>query len=237
MRDSNFRVNLRPDGADDIISPDLASTDAGKVLLEADLQLKKDTAAFTSPQTPEGKQYWDKLYAKAQELFGSEDVEIPALTRPWIVPDEIIIGEGGDNAYIFKATLKVMLEQDRIEGSSDFDFSDNRVKILNEYTASLIRQLIIPKLNREINLSRRYASLRQVYYSLILAQWFKQKYRGNSGFYSSLIDSGNLNGLTSKTTWSPATYFQAYKDSFSRGEYNITERSYSKGGWTLQTYV
>ena len=115
LPNDSFWVNLRPDAEDNIIDPELAKTDVGKILLEADLQLKKDTAKFTSPETPEGKQYWNKLYQKAGELFGSENITIPTLTRPWIVPDEIIIREAQDNAYIYKATLKVMLEQDYLK--------------------------------------------------------------------------------------------------------------------------
>lgn len=86
LPNDSFWVNLRPDSPDNIIDDWLAQTDVGKILLEADLQLKKDTASFTSPQTPEGKTYWDKLYQKAEELFGNENISIPTLTRPWIVP-------------------------------------------------------------------------------------------------------------------------------------------------------
>jgi hypothetical protein len=82
-----FWVNLRPDTADDIIDPYLARTEIGRILLAADVQLKKDLAALTSPDTKSGKIYWDKLYSKAESLYGSEeDVVIPTLTRPWIVP-------------------------------------------------------------------------------------------------------------------------------------------------------
>ena len=98
-----------------MIDPELEKTDMGKIMLESDLQLKKDTASFTSPQTPEGRQYWDKLYKKAGELFGTENITIPTITRPWIVPGEIILRQGEDSAYIFKANMKVMLEQDHLE--------------------------------------------------------------------------------------------------------------------------
>ena len=91
LPNDKFWVNLRPDAEDQIIDPDLEKTDIGKILLEADLQLKRDTAGATSPQTAEGKQYWDKLYKKAGELFGSENITIPTITRPWIVPGEVII--------------------------------------------------------------------------------------------------------------------------------------------------
>src|SRR3989338_9327464 len=90
LPDSMFWVNLRPapletkgrqdkdlvsltgtDSEDQIIDPHLEKTDVGKIMLEADLQLKKDTAAMTSPATPEGKEYWDRLYKKAAEIYGA----------------------------------------------------------------------------------------------------------------------------------------------------------------------
>ena len=43
-----FWVNLRPDSSQGIIDKDLEQTDIGKVLLEADVQLKKDTAVSVS---------------------------------------------------------------------------------------------------------------------------------------------------------------------------------------------
>lgn len=233
----SFWVNLRPDSPNNMIDPYLAQTDLGKILLEADLQLKKDTASFTSPQTREGKQYWDKLYRKAGELFGSENITIPTLTRPWIVPNEIIIRESTDNAYIYKATLKVMLEQDYLKDSSVYSFTDKRLKQLNEYSAQLIRETIIPKLTKDVNTARRYAPLRQVYYSLILAQWFKQKFYGKSGLYSHLINKNNLTGLTSKEPWSKTTYFQAYQKSFKEGEYNIKEPVYTLQGQIIRSYM
>jgi len=168
LPNDTFWVNLRPDAPDTIIDPELETTDIGKIFLEADLQLKKDTASFTSPQTPEGKQYWDKLYKKAGELFGSENITIPTLTRPWIVPNEIIVRETDDSAYVYKATLKVLLEEDYLKSSQpsalspqQYNFKDSRLKELNEYSTQLIRETIIPKLTREVNSSQRYAKLRQ----------------------------------------------------------------------------
>jgi hypothetical protein len=263
-----FWVNLRPDSPDNIIDQDLAKTELGKILLEADLQLKKDTAQFTSPQSIEGKEYWSKLYKKAEELFGSDQITIPTLTRPWIVPGEIIVRESTDSAYIYKATLKVMLEEDYLKTqvsslrtlaggeaiSKDYSFNDPRFKELNKYSTELIKELIIPKLTKEINSSKRYASLRQVYYSLIMAQWFKARYHSQSTDSSlrvsaqhersnldssvvNLIDSKNLTNLTSKTTWSKNTYFQAYKKSFAQGEYNLKEQVYGATGQTMRSYV
>lgn len=236
LPNDSFWVNLRPDSQDNIIDDYLAQTDVGKILLEADLQLKKDTAQFTSPQTPEGKNYWDKLYQKAGELLGQENITIPTLVRPWIVPDEIIIRETKDNAYIYKATLKVMLEEDYLKGSSTYNFSDSRLKALNQYSSQLLKERIIPKLTKEINTSKRYAALRQAYYSLILAQWFKARFYGKGGLYSYLIDKKNLTGLMSPSNWSKTTYFKEYQKSFKDGEYNVKEPVSTSSGQSVRSY-
>jgi len=256
LPNDKFWVNLRPDSPDNIIDDDVAMTDIGRIFLEADVQLKKDTANFTSPQDPEGKVYWDKLYKKAEELFGTENITIPTLTRPWIVPNEIIIREAPDNAYIYKATLKVMLEEDYLRGMKDegrgtiinYSFKDPRLKELNEYSTQLIRELVIPKLTYQVNTSKRYASLRQVYYSLILAQWFKARFRSQmtenreqrtekANDYFKLIDSGALTNLVSKELYDKQDYFQQYQKSFQDGEYNLTEPIYTPMGQSIRKYM
>ena len=245
LPNDSFWVNLRPDSPDNVIDPLLAQTDIGKILLEADVQLKKDTAKFTSPETPEGKEYWDKLYEKSGQIFGSQNVTIPTLTRPWIVPNEIILRETVDNAYIYKATLKVMLEEDYLKGSAVYNFSDPRLKELNTYASQVLREKIIPKLTQEVNTSKRYAGLRQVYYSLILAQWFKQRFANavipaqagiQANQYISLIDRKNLINLTSKESWSKNTYFQQYQKSFKDGEYNFKVPMTTPYGQVIRSY-
>ncbi|HCD39330.1 MAG TPA: hypothetical protein DEQ77_11585, partial [Candidatus Omnitrophica bacterium] len=43
LPNDKFWVNLRPDSPDNIIDDDVAMTDIGRIFLEADVQLKKDT--------------------------------------------------------------------------------------------------------------------------------------------------------------------------------------------------
>jgi hypothetical protein len=236
LPNDSFWVNLRPDEEDNIIDLRLAQTDAGRIMLESDLQLKKDAARFTSPETAEGRLYWDKLYKRAAQLYGRDNVTIPTLTRPWIVPAEVIIRETADSAYIYKATLKVMLEQDHLKDSQTYDLDDARAAALNEYSSQLIRELILPKLTKEVNSSKAYACLRQVYYSLVLAQWFKKRYAGDENQYSKRIDTGDLAGIKSESAWSKTYYFDAYKRSFSEGEYNLKEPVHSSAGQSIRSY-
>ena len=231
-----FWVNLRPDSPKDIIDPYLEKTDVGRILLAADLQLKKDLALFTSPDRPEGKRYWDKLYAKAQSLYGQADLEIPTFTRPWIVPGEIIIRESRDGAYIYKAGLLVMLEQEYLKDSPFFIIPDSKQKEMNAYSSELLRAEILPKLTREVNASKRYAPLRQVYYSLVLAQWFKQKAAGQANVDAQTINTKDLTGLTAQAPWSKDTYYGSYKKSFSQGEYNKEEQVSTSSGLAIRSY-
>lgn len=242
LPDQTFWVNLRPDAENEIIDPLLEQTDLGKVMLEADLQLKKDVARFTDPETPLGREYWEKVYARAEALFGGDEMTIPTLTRPWIVPGEIIVREGSDNAYIYKATLKVMLEQDYIKDSNLYHFSDPRMKQLNEYSSELIRRMVIPRVTKLVNSSRSYAGLRQAYYSLILAQWFKKKFQNlpadaSGNAFVSRIDSKDLTGLLSSAQWSKTSYYRQYRASFEQGEYAKEETLYTSRGPVIRQYV
>jgi len=248
LPNSSFWVNLRPDSPQEIIDLDLEKTDIGRIMLEADVQLKKDLACYTNPNTAEGRQYWDRLYAKVEELFGQSDISIPTVTRPWIVPNEIILRDAGTSAYIYKATLKVMLESDHLP-STEYAFEDPRLKQLNDYSSELIRQLILPALSRDVNVAKRYAALRQVYYSLILAQWFKAKYKGErspvtrhtshveSDALMSGIDTRDLRNLESRQRWAKEAYFKVYKKSFEHGEYNLQENRQTPYGIIVRQYV
>jgi len=170
---------------------------------------------------------------RRQNSYFRGDMEIPTLTRPWIVPGEIIIRESPEGAFVYKATLKVMLEQDYLKDSPFYKFDDPRMKEINQYSSELIRRQILPKLVREVNASKRYAALRQVYYSLILAQWFKSKNKDNIRHG---IDQKDLTGLTSKEPWSKSTYFNAYRKSFSKGEYSKEETSQTQKGLIIRQY-
>jgi|GEM_PF-1895056 len=236
LPDTTFWVNLRPDSQDRIIDPALEKTAFGKALLEADVTLKKDLARATSPLTAEGRKYWTKLYAKAETIFGAGAVNIPTISRPWIVPGEIIIRQDAQSVYVYKAALKVQLEQDYLKNSSEYNFSDPRLKELNEYAGGLIRELILPALTKRVNSARGYASLRQAYYSLILAQWYKKHFRGTQAEYAGRIDSQDLTGLNSGT-WSKEEYFNAYRASFSGGEYNVNENIATSNGTTVRRYA
>ncbi|MFA5275349.1 MAG: HEAT repeat domain-containing protein, partial [Candidatus Omnitrophota bacterium] len=234
----SFWVNLRPDSPDRIIDDYLAETDVGKILLEADLELKKDLARAIYPSTPEGKEYWDKIYRKIEEIYGYDlgNASVSINTRIWITPGEVIVCEDENSAYIYKAALNVSTEAAYLSNKQGHRSEDNLTKIINDYSSELMQELILPKIFKEVNTGKRYASLRQVYYSLILAQWFKRKFYGAGGLYPYMIDKKSLTGLTSDKRWSKDTYFKEYQKSFREKEYDLQVQVFNLMGRSVRTY-
>ncbi len=220
-------VNLRPDEPGKITSDELSSTDLGRILLEEDLRLKKDGAAYLNPNNPKGKEFWEKLYA----AIGKDKLRRTGITtsnRIWIVPDEAVVMETEDGAFVASAKLKVLLENDYLKA--------NPKDATQALTEKLMKEIILPCLAKDVNTSSTYAPVRQIYYSLILAEWYKRKHKTSNDAYSSYINKGSTKGLESTLPWSKQQIWQDYLVSYQKGEYNLKsdlfglKRMYFSGG-------
>lgn len=230
LPDSSFWVNLSPNDPHRIIDPLLEQTEIGRIFLDADVKLKKSLAQATSPSTPAGKKYWDSLYKEAERIFGPNDMEVSTAIRPWIVPGEIIIGEDSRGAYVYKALLDVRLREDN-RGI------DERSRKLNAFAAELLRKEVVPGLAKQVNTSPEYGVLRQVFYSLILAQWYKHGYKGERTGILANIDTSNTAPVASSVSWSKEPFVAAYLRSLRAGEYNRREYVRAASGTSVRQYV
>ncbi len=226
-------VNLNSVRQNAITSPRLALTDIGKVLLEADLRLKKDCCRFTDPRTRTGKEYWSKLQARLNEE-GLSTSQLPIGNRFWIIPAEASVEEDKDNhtVTIVKSRLKVCLQQEYLE------LQNNQVSLLSEQTQDprarlaqdiadfTMKETVLPSIQEEVNQGKAYARLRQVYNSLILAEYYKQKYHSGQGLYSRLINRGYIEGLESNEPWASEDFYNAYVKSCQEGEYRLSQQEY-----------
>lgn len=226
MHDDAFWVNLNPDEPDRIINLNLANTDLGRIMLNADYRLKDDVASIINPQNSQtGKEFWRRLYQKAEEL-GATD-KIPLVTRLWIVPDKAEVYEKQNQLNIIKSRLRVKLEPAYV--SQGAVFKDKREKELQDFTSELMEELVLPQLNKRINEAYSYADLKDVYNALILAHWYKDKF--GSG-YNSLLQTVNyqvLDDVETDYTFTPNEIYQSYLKSIKEGQYSFSETETSGG--------
>ena len=222
-------VNLNSVRQNEITSPRLALTDIGKVLLEADLRLKKDCCRFTDPRTKTGREYWNKLQQRLNE-GGLSSSKLPIGNRFWIIPAEAAVEEDEEKTTIVKSKLRVCLEQEylALQGNniSLLTSQNERERKAQDIADFTMKEVVLPAIQHEVTYGKGYAKLRQVYNSLILAEYFKQKYWGGEGLYPRLVNRGYIQGLESNEPWSSEDFYNAYLKSTQEGEYRLTQTEY-----------
>ncbi len=142
-------VNLKPGlNSSQIFGKWVGITDAGKYLIEADILLKQVSSETLNE------------LLEQTTFIPQENTQI----RFWIEPDSIQLLETHNTAIIKSATLKVNFE---IYPLNDIE---------SQGLSNLIREYAIPKLTHMVNFAPEFSKLRQIYFTLILIRWLKQKH-------------------------------------------------------------
>lgn len=234
LPNSAFWVNLNPSEPDRIIDTELGKTDVGRILLEADFQMKKDLARLTHPKdSPLGRQFWDKIYAhilRDAPALGSVEIAIPVSFRVWIVPGPVVIGATEESIYIVEAPLDVQMESEYLSHLAGAIPSSIRTTESQRYAENLLKEMILPALVKEVNTGPQYQELRQVFYSRVVAEWYKTKHRSGKQAFDRIVGQGNTDLWRSSEAWSGREIFERYLQSLSHGEYSLTEESETVNG-------
>ncbi len=117
-------------------------------------------------------------------------------------------------------------------------------KATEDRNEDLFRTLVLPKLKHAINYAPQYAELRRVYLARVAAEWYRGLSRSKDTAYGDLVDKGDVTDWQTETDGKPTDTFDRYADSYSRGEFKVTEeeqrgdgrvyvRTYSYGGVDL----
>ncbi len=222
-------VNLSPYEKNRIIPDAFGKTEMGRDLLAQDYLLKQITASLIYPEEQVGKEFWQKIYAEAQKKFGTTNIPVNTFNKVWIVPQKALVYENKTTAYVVEANLKVMLEQDylALEKSAVIPAlpagRQGRVGIqnkndINAIGSQIVREIVIPQLEREVNEGKNFALLRQVYHSLILAMWYKQKIK-KSILAKIYADKRKVAGVGYDSINTDLIY-QQYLQAFKKGVFN-----------------
>ncbi|MCK4882536.1 MAG: hypothetical protein KAS92_05895, partial [Candidatus Omnitrophica bacterium] len=76
-------VNLSPYEKDRIIPQSFGETEMGRDLLAQDYLLKQLTASLMYPENELGKKFWDRVYKKANDLYGTTEIPMNTFNKIW----------------------------------------------------------------------------------------------------------------------------------------------------------
>ncbi|MBF0490400.1 MAG: DEAD/DEAH box helicase family protein [Candidatus Omnitrophica bacterium] len=240
-------VNLSPYEKDRIVPETFGVTEMGRDLLAEDYMLKQVTASLIYPEDEVGKKFWNRVYEEASKKYGTTNIPVNTFNKVWIVPGDAVVYENEGSGYIQSSRLKVMLEEDYVALSKNSDSTKSpKVPTLEQNTHTLgsqiIREIVLPELEKEINEDKNFAPLRQIYNSLILAVWYKEKLRSSilNQVYS---DQNKIVGVNIKDKQEKEKIYQKYLEAFKKGVYNyikeetdpitgvVIPRKYFSGGF------
>ncbi len=247
--DTDQWVNLSPYEKDRIVKDDFGKTEMGRDLLAQDYLLKQITSSLMYPESGIGKSFWDKVYAKAQEQFGNTNIPVNTFNKVWIVPSQAIVYENGNTAYVGQSHLKVMLEEDYLAinkniispllvggarggvRSQERDITPlpnppHKVGGNHEMASQIIREIILPELEREVNEGKNFAQLRQVFSGMILATWYKKSLK-ESLLAKVYADKAKVKGVDQNPQNNQQIY-QQYLQAFKKGVYNYIKEDTDK---------
>ncbi len=231
-------VNLSPYESGRIIEENFGRTAMGRDILAVDYLLKQITSSLMYPDSPLGKTFWAEVYRRTFEKYGTTDIPMDTFNKVWIVPSRAVVYEKADaqhagvSAYIDNARLKVMLETDYLAASKTTQVLSQTPNESAVLTQQIIREVIIPVLEKEVNEGRNFASLRQVYYSMLLAVWFKKKLvqgqlQGRHILSDIFIDrQKTIGNETDDPKAEIGSIYDTYVEAFKKGAYNLVKEEY-----------
>lgn len=227
LEPSAFWVNLNPNEPDRIVDSRLGRTDAGRVLLQADLLLKKTTGKFIHPDTKLGARYWDALSGDCMSF------------RTWIVPTPATVHEQGDELHILDAPLDVQMETQYLKsrGGEAAVSCPKQSASVQEHNEGVFRRLILPKVVKAVNTAPEYTELRRVYLSRVAAEWYRKLSTRKTTAYGEMIDKGDISRYTTQQKWTPRDTFDQYVRSYTKGEFKVTHRTVKGNTEYTKTYI
>ncbi len=226
--ESDLWVNLSPYEKDRIAPEYFGRTEMGKSLLEQDYLLKQIMASLSYPENELGRKFWQKIYLKAQEIYGTTNVSINTFNKVWIVPKTAKVYVKGDSAFVVDSKLDVMLEYDYVS----MDKNIGQGPAPTEKYAQIVREIILPELRREINEGKNFAVVRQVFNAMILATWYK-KHLKSSVLSQEYVGKNKITGVDAQDKNIKEKIFLQYLKAYKKLVYNYIREDYDSSNQTV----
>ncbi len=216
-------VNLSPKEADRIIPDNFIKTEMGRDLLAQDYLLKQFTSSLMYPEDQTGKDFWEKLYSKVYAQYGTTQIPVDTFNKVWITADNADIYQKDNTAFVVKSHLKVMLEEDFMMGENQSRFRDGSESEVSDpsraIAAEVMRDVIVPLIEKEVNEGSNFAQVRQVYNSMILATWFKRTLK-NTLLGQVYVDQNKVAGIDLNDPQAKEKIYEQYLAAYKTGVFN-----------------
>jgi len=231
-------VNLSPYEKQRIIPEVMGQTELGRDMLVEDYILKQLTASLAYPESGLGRDFWDTIYAKASRLYGTTQIPVNTFNKVWIVADKAKVYVYDNAAYVVAAHLKVMLDEDYLAMQKN-----QKPAAQSGIYAQMVRKLILPEIEKEVNTGKNFTALRQIFYSMILATWYKRNLK-EVLLNQVYTDKSKIKGVDIKDKRVKEEIYQQYLKAYKKGVFNYIKedidttsgqnipRKYFSGGLT-----
>ena len=238
--DEDQWVNLSPYEKNRIVQDNFGKTEMGRDLLAQDYILKQITSSLIYPEDDLGKKFWDKVYERAWKEYGTTNVPVNTFNKVWIIPDEAVVYESGNTAYVLRNHLKVMLEQDYVSMEKHSVGAGPRAcpncewqpqgvapTKTNNIASQIVKEIILPELEKEVNEGQNFANLRQIYSGMILATWYKKALK-ESLLGQVYADKAKVKGVNQEDVKTNQAIYQQYLKAFKKGVFNYIKEDIDK---------
>lgn len=226
-------VNLSPYEKNRIIPSAFGKTEMGRDLLALDYMLKQLSSSLMNPKQELGSAFWDRVYKKAQEMFGTTDIPMNTFNKIWIIPEKAMIYEHEKGAFIVDSHLKVMLEEDylALEANKDStkhglgNVTKDDLEVISGVSGEVVREVLIPEIEKEVNEGKTFAKLRQIYNSMLLASWYKKALK-ESLLGKTYVDQEKVHGIDMADTEDNQKIYSQYVEAFKKGVFDFIKEDY-----------
>jgi hypothetical protein len=205
-----MHVNLSVNEQGRILPRSLASAPLGRVLVEQDCLLKHFAASLLHPDTPTGQEFWPRVldlarrggysdqlpletHQKAWVIAGSATVEQkdPGKPFPFPVPPRYDIRLDDYGAVVTECRMKLLCETDYASLQQSVIRRDEAGRqignsVFHDGFLSAFRDVVLPVIEAEVNEGSHFAPLRQAYYGVALAKWYRECL-AETGIHTSLL--------------------------------------------------
>ncbi len=223
--DQDLWVNLSPYEKDRIVPESLGITEMGRDLLAQDYILKQLTSSLVYPDEKTGKEFWARIYSKAREKFGSTAVK--TYNKVWILPDRATVYEHNGAAYVLDSHLKVMLDEDYLASQKNTKVARSPKGSTTYFGAAsqIVREVLLPEIEREVNEGKNFQTLRQINNALILAVWYKQNLK-ETLLGQVYVNQNKVKGIDLQDRSLKEKIYNRYLEAFKKGVYDFIKEDY-----------